>query len=139
MNNEDMETHNGRYEENRRESHSRHHSNGARLPWQRVRRPATLDNRPPSTWRNHAHVRAPLHIYEAASGISHTKHNEQEEEKVTTTQLENEDITHPRQRFPNYDNDRCETDGTDDDGNRSGEEGNEDGRGEKRGTDENSQ
>ena len=137
MNNEDMETHNGRYEENRRESHSRHHSNGARLPWQRVRRPATLDNRPPSTWRNHAHVRVPLHIYEGAGGISPTKHNEQTAEKVTTTELENKDIAHPRERFPNYDNGRFETDETDDE-NRSGEEGNDDGRGEQN-TDENSQ
>ena len=141
MNNEDMETSERRYEENRRESHSHNHSNRERLPWQRVRRPATLDNRPPSTWPNHAHVRAPIRIYEAANGVAGTKRDEQEEEKVTTTQLENEDITHPRQRFPNYDNDGCETDGTDDDWYGSGEEeGNEDGRGEKpAGTDENSQ
>jgi hypothetical protein len=84
-------------------------------PWQRVRRRATADNRPPWAGR-HAHVRLNTHIYDGERRLSSTSHTLSHNDDLTIgkekTELKQElqeqigeDTAHPRLRFPNYDSD----------------------------------
>ena len=105
-----------------RKTNSRRHSNQRSRPidlewmepWQRVRRRSTEDNRPPWIDR-HAHVRLNTHIYDGERRVSSTSHNTSYNpntnagaEKAELTKQESEesfveDTTHPRLRFPDYD------------------------------------
>ena len=101
-----MEMHNGRYVEDRT-STTRHHSNRARLRWRRLRRRVPLDKRPRRTG-NHAYVRDSGRLYEGAGDISLTKHTERHTDATVNEEENTIDTRHPRERFPNYEEDSDE-------------------------------